>query len=215
MLFTFSTELLPIKTDSDLDPKFVCWILALFPTPWILIHLISADLMASIFFCCGICAVIRYASIPDSTPVVLPALFLSFAIWTKINSLLYTALVPLLWFALAQNQTFKEKVKRAALQSLLVLLFLMPLFIRNFVAVGDPLYPALKNMFPGSRWSQQQQQALRLDSFSKRENIASSILKDTISTYSPKRFFRCCRRSGSRIHFWCVDLCFFTKEFSF
>ncbi len=170
-------EFLPAKADSDTDPKFICWILALFPAPWILIHLMSADLLASIFFCCGICAVIRYASIPNSIPVVLPALFLSFAIWTKINSLLYTALVPLLWFALAQNQTFKEKIKRAALQSLLILLFLTPLFIRNFVAVGDPLYPALKNIFPGSRWSQQQQLALRLDSFSKRENIASSILK--------------------------------------
>jgi hypothetical protein len=171
------TEFLPAKDGSDLDPEFVAWILALFPAPWILIHLITADLLASIFFCCGICAVIRSASIPNSTPIVFPALLLSFAIWTKINCLLYIALVPLLWYVLAQDKKFIEKTKIAALQALLVFVFLIPLLIRNFIAVGDPLYPALRNIFHRSAWSNEQQLALRYDSFSKRDNIVVSILK--------------------------------------
>lgn len=171
------TEFLPPNGDSQIDPKFVCWILALFPAPWILIHLITADLLASLCFCCGICAVVKSTSISDSNYTVLPALFLSFAIWTKINCLLYTALVPLLWFLMAKNQTFIEKTKRIAAQSLLVFLFIIPLLIRNFIAVGDPLYPALNKIFSESRWSHEQQLALRLDSFSSRDNTPVSILQ--------------------------------------
>lgn len=171
------TQFLPTKGDADLDPKFVCWILALFPAPWILIHLVSADLLASLFFCCGICAVVKSTSIPNSTPSILPALFLSFAIWTKINCLLYTALAPLLWFLLAKNQTFVENAKRIGLQAILVFIFLFPLLMRNFIAVGDPLYPGLEKLFQESGWSHEQQVALQLDSFSSRDNIAASILK--------------------------------------
>lgn len=169
-------EFLPSQDDSAIDPKFVCWILALFPAPWILIHLITADLLASLFFCCGVAAVVRSTSVPNSTSRFLPAVFLSFAIWTKINCLLYAALLPVLWFLLAKNKTFIEKTKRIALQALLVFLLLLPLLIRNFVAVGDPLYPALKNIFPKSSWSVVQQRALELDSFSSRENLALSML---------------------------------------
>jgi hypothetical protein len=171
------TEFLPVQDDSAVDPKFICWILALFPAPWILIHLITADLLASLFFCCGVAAVIRTASVPNSTSTFLPALFLSFAIWTKINCLLYTALVPILWFLIANNQSFIERGKKIALQAILVFLFLLPLFVRNFVAVGDPLYPGLKSLFPTSGWSFEQQRALQFDSFSKRDNLALSVLK--------------------------------------
>jgi hypothetical protein len=170
------TEFLPAQGDSDVDPKFVCWILALFPAPWILIHLITADLLASLFFCCGVAAVVRSTLVPNYQPKFLPAFFLSFAIWTKINCLLYTALLPVLWLLLAKNQTFLEKMKKISLQVLLIFLFLLPLLIRNFAAVGDPLYPALKNIFPKSSWSLEQQRALRLDSFSSRQNLAISIL---------------------------------------
>jgi hypothetical protein len=174
------TEFLPTKEDSNVDPKFICWILALFPAPWILIHLITADLLASLFFCCGVAIVVRFASAPNSTPTFLPALLFSCAIWTKINCLLYTALIPVLWFLLAKHETFSEKVKQIALQAALVFLLLLPLLIRNFVAVGDPLYPALKNIIPKSSWSIEQQRALKIDSFSRRENLALSIIKTPV-----------------------------------
>lgn len=201
------TEFLPGEGDWHLDPKFVCWILALFPAPWILIHLITADLLASLFFCCGVASVIRFTSVPNFTSKFLPAVFLCFAIWTKINCLLYTALLPLLWFLLAKNQTFLEKGKKIALQVFLVFLFLLPLLIRNFWAVGDPLYPALKNLFPKSSWSLEQQRALRLDSFSSRENLAISILNTPFMLTFRKGSFGAAAEPG--LAFLCGVLIYF------
>ena len=200
-------EFLPSQNDSAVDPKFICWILALFPAPWILIHLITADLLASLFFCCGVAAVVRSTSIPNSTSTFLPALFLSFAIWTKINCLLYTALLPLLWFLLAKNQTSIQKAKAIALQGVLVFLCLLPLLIRNFAAVGDPLYPALKNIFPKSSWSVVQQRALELDSFSRRENLGLSILNTPLLLTFRKGSFGAAAEPG--LAFLCGVLMYF------
>ncbi len=207
------TELLPAKEDSALDPKFASWILALFPAPWILIHLVTADLLASIFFCCAIAAVVRYAPMPYYRSLIVPALFLSFAIWTKINCLLYGALVPLLWFVLDSGQTFGEKGKKIVWQVLLVSVFLAPLFIRNFVAVGDPLYPAFKNIFCASRWTHEQQLVLRLDSFSSRDNIPVSILNTPLLLTLRKGSFGAAAEPGLAFLFGILIYVFVRKHF--
>jgi hypothetical protein len=203
-------EFLPAESNSDLDPKFVCWILALFPAPWILIHLVTADLLASLFFCCGIAAAIRFAG--TSTRTILPALFLAFAIWTKINCLIYSAFVPLLWLLIAKKETFVEKIKAVGFQTILVFLFLLPLLIRNFVAVGDPLYPGLKNIFPRSAWSFEQQRALQLDSFSKHENIAVSAVKTPFLLTFRKGAFGAAAEPGLAFLFGVLIYLFFRKN---
>jgi hypothetical protein len=176
VFFDITRKIVP----SNFNSQFVCWVLLLFPAPWILIHLISADLLVSLFFCCGIAALVNQSGLSAKFQTLVVSAFISFAILTKLNCLLYTAFLPILTLTLNPEKRFSTKLRILFSQGLLILLFISPFLVRNYFATGDPLYPALKSEFPNSAWTEEQQLALRQDSFSSRENILLDALKTPI-----------------------------------
>ena len=116
----------------DFNSQFVCWVLLLFPAPWILIQLITADLLVSLFFCCGIAVLVNQSGLSTKSQIVLASAFISFAILTKLNCLLYTAFLPILTLGLNSEKRFSTKLRILFSQGLLILLFISPFLFRNY-----------------------------------------------------------------------------------
>jgi hypothetical protein len=150
---------------------------------WILIHVVTADLLVALFFCSGF-ALLTSDKWPHRR-ILLVALLFAFAAWTKINILLYVALTTVYWTLTYKTQRWKQL---AVCYSVFFLL-IVPLLLRNSITVGDPLYPMFANVLHSADWSPAQTAALRIDSFPQKVfGMKSMILVPWDLTFHPGRF---------------------------
>ena len=153
----------------------------LFPAAWILIHIISADLLVTLFFCAGVISLVKTFDSVSRMTIVQSSLLLAFSAWTKSNVLIYFSFLPLLWLALARwrpSYGFWEIVWK---HCGMILLFTLPLLLRNYFLLGDPLYPALSGIFSSKSWTPQQSAALQLDSLAGKNSGALEVLLAPLS----------------------------------
>ena len=147
----------------------------LLPAAWILIHLTTADILTSLFFCSGVIFLLSLQASdgPSCRRMLLASAFLiACSVWTKWNVLLY--IPPLIVL-------FKPQFSRVNLLRLFVLFagivfMIAPLLIRNYVTIGDPLYPILSEWLHNPNWSALQQHALQRDSFPERNRSILDLI---------------------------------------
>ena len=160
------------KVHPDAKMEFSVLPILFLPGVWVLIHVVTADVLAGLFFCAGV-AFLAVQTRPLSGRTVLAgALLIAFSAWTKSNVNLYIPLLAVLWISLFGLQEWKKLLQFY----LLIFLLIAPLLLRNFVTLGDPLYPALWQIFPNAGWSPQQSHALQMDSFPHRAKSLADIL---------------------------------------
>jgi hypothetical protein len=140
--------------------EFLLFIALLIPSAWIQIHIITGEMLVTLFFCAGVVTLVK--EYDDLTPrkMITIALLLAWSIWTKWNALVYVGFVGVLWLILLRGQW-----KSLGLLYGLIFLFVLPLLARNFLAFGDPLYPSLSGIFSTPYWGSRQSMAIELDSF--------------------------------------------------
>ncbi len=159
------------EENAETDVRFELSILPLLllPTVWLLVHLITADLLTALFFCSGCLLLLRR----QNDQFAMAAILIAFSGWTKSNVYLYFPALLLL---------FPLKLSRSGLYSAIkvfaiIVLILLPLWIRNFIVLGDPVYPVLSQKLSGRYWSEAEEKALRKDSFPDRVNDIQTFVK--------------------------------------
>ena len=156
LIYLHVLRMLSSVKGEDLDSKYIVIPLFLLPVPWILLHIVNPDLLNSFFFVAAVCAILQ--SNHGSKSVALSALFLAFTCWTKYTIYPYLLFFPLLlWRPGMDSRVF---VKKLALFSLVFLVILSPLYIRNVVLKNDPLYPLLNGVF-STDWKPEQTAAVQ------------------------------------------------------
>ncbi len=161
-------------------------LMLLFPSAWILIHLVTAELLVGLFFCSGIALLVKEYEGISLRIVASSALLLAFSAWSKANVLLYIFLIPLLWVQLCRWRPGIQDWKNLWLLCGMIFLFLLPLFARNFILLGDPLYPAFAGILGVKNWSPQQDIAWQLDHTSGDAQGWTAVLLTPIKlTFSP------------------------------
>jgi|GEM_PF-4154040 len=154
ILYCSASYIQSLHADSEFRAaQFVVPILAI-PSFWILVHLVTADLLTALFFSSGVFLILINGE--RSSVLVIAATLVAFSCWTKWNVLLYAPFLILF---------FGVQIRRTALFTLVTLLLLLPLLIRNYVRLGDPLYPILSVKLSSPLWGIEQENALHGDSF--------------------------------------------------
>lgn len=140
--------------------EWLMFIALLIPSAWIQIHIITGDILVTLFFCAGVITLAKEFDDLTSRKILTVAFLLALSIWSKWNALVYVAFIGVLWLVLLRGQW-----KSLGLLYCLIFLFLLPLLLRNFFAFGDPLYPSLSGIFSTPSWSSWQSMAIEIDSF--------------------------------------------------
>jgi hypothetical protein len=147
----YQTDLLAlVKTELLAIPML------LFAGAWLLIHALMPDLLTAVFFCAGVSAIVKEFDLLSPRKLFNAGLLLSFAMWTQYAALLYVLLTPVLWLSLSHWRLSRESWKQLGTCIGLSLLLWLPFLIRNFIASGDPFYPALSGILPDLGWTPQQ-----------------------------------------------------------
>ena len=89
-------------------------------------------------------------------------------VWTKPTALPYTLLLAVLWFPL---NLVGLNLKKFVLLFAIIFFLICPLFIRNYVSTGDPLYPALSTALENPNWSREQQLAWDVDTALQKDRV--------------------------------------------
>jgi hypothetical protein len=156
------------------------------PTFWILVHLVTADLLTAFFFSSGIFLLLLYRD--RLSAITFAAALIAFSCWTKWNVLLYLPFVIIL---------FGTNIRKLVPFTIIVFVLITPLLIRNYLSAGDPLYPILSVKLSNPNWSTEQAKALAMDSFPTRARTFKSFLLAPLELMTkPDRF-----GSASRIGF--------------
>ena len=133
------------------------------PSAWILIHILTAEMLVGMFFCAGVVLLTKEYEILSFRKLWVVSLFFAFAAWTKSNVFPYIFLLVILWFSLARWKFSRQSFKDLGVLYGLILLLLLPFIIRNYFQFGDPLYPALAGIVTLPHWSVAQSIALQMD----------------------------------------------------
>jgi hypothetical protein len=143
--------------------------LLMLPNVWILIHLVTADLLTALFFCSGVFLLLAEEN--TNRTIVISSALIALSFWTKANVLLYVP--PIVILCLKRRTNLKQLIIFFGL----VFLFILPLLIRNYIYFGDPFYPVLSRQISNANWSAQQDVALSQDSFPPRARTPWNWIK--------------------------------------
>lgn len=169
--------------------EFLAILMLLLPAAWILVHILTAELLLGLFFCSGVIFLTKEFEALSWRKLFTAALFFAFSAWTKSNVMLYVFFVFVLWFSLNRWRFSIESLKKLGLLFAMILILLLPFFIRNYLTVGDPLYPAFAGVFSVKNWSNQQSIALQADiSAPQDRGIKDIFLTPFLLTFLPQRF---------------------------
>lgn len=159
-----------------------------FPAAYTLIYFGTSDLLASLFFCCGIAYLIKEFDGLSVRKLFHVALLLGFSLWVKLGVLAYIALSPALWFALNRWRWTRGFWKEIGLIWGCVFLMWLPLLIRNGLAFGDPIYPALAGLVTNENWSASQSVAFVRDFMQASRSFADILITPILLTFQPSNF---------------------------
>lgn len=169
--------------------EFLAILMLLLPAAWILVHILTAELLLGLFFCSGVIFLTNEFEALTWRKLLTAALFFAFSAWTKSNVMLYVFFVFVLWFSLNRWRFSIESLKKLGLLFAMILILLLPFFIRNYLVVGDPLYPAFAGFFSVKNWSNQQSIDLQADiSAPQDRGVKDIFLTPFLLTFLPQRF---------------------------
>jgi hypothetical protein len=159
------------------------------PAAWILIHILTAEMLVGLFFCSGVALLMKEFDALTLRKLWVVALFLGFSALTKSNVLLYLPFLFILWFVHSRWNFSKEKLQSMGLLFAMILLILAPFFIRNYIKLGDPLYPALSGFLELKNWGRQQSLALQQDiAATENRGILDIFLTPIRLTFAPSNY---------------------------
>jgi hypothetical protein len=158
------------------------------PSAWILIHVLTAELLVALFICSGVVLLVKEFDILTLRKLWVVSLLLAFSAWTKSNVFPYIFLIFILWFALFGWKFTKENLRNLGLLYGMFLLLMMPFFIRNYLQLGDPLYPAFSGIFSSKYCSVQQSIALQPDIGPGNRDVSDIFMTPLRLTFSPAAY---------------------------
>lgn len=141
--------------------EFLVFAAFLIPSVWIQTHILTGDMLVALFFCAAVITLVKECEDINHRKIATIAFLFAFSIWTKWNVLLYVLLLPVLWFFLV-----RKKWKELGLLYGWIFLLILPLLVRNYLILGDPLYPSLSGIFNTPTWTTRQSLAIEMDSLS-------------------------------------------------
>ena len=168
LLVDLTAQLMKEESNQNLKSEFIVLPLLFLASIWTQVHLVTADLLVAMFLISAITCMIKSRLAIDYKLVIAVAVLAAWAGWTKPTALPYTLLLAVLWFPL---NLVRLNLKKFVLLFAIIFLLICPLFIRNFVSTGDPLYPALSTALENPNWSREQQLAWDVDTAPKENRI--------------------------------------------
>ena len=169
--------------------EFLAILMLLLPAAWILVHILTAELLLGLFFCSGVIFLTKEFEALTWRKLFTAALFFAFSAWTKSNVMLYVFFVFVLWFSLNRWRFSIESLKKLALLSCYdpdpASSFLYP----ELFGIGRSAVSSFCRFFSVKNWSNQQSIDLQADiSAPQDRGIKDIFLTPLLLTFLPQRF---------------------------
>ncbi|MFC1712528.1 ArnT family glycosyltransferase [Candidatus Poribacteria bacterium] len=127
------------------------------PTVFSQIRVASTDLAGSFWMLGAIALIVLWLHDPEPGFCLLSGAFMGFAIGTKYNFMYETATVFLITFfygILFQRPFLTAKnIKTMLLSISIAIVIASPWYVRNWILMGNPVYPFYYSLFGGKNWS--------------------------------------------------------------
>ncbi len=147
LIIDFSVEFFNLK-----KKKILLLIILSLPVTALLITTVKNDLVSALFILLGIKFALKGRN-------VLSAVFWGFSIGVK-----YTNVIPLiLFFVMLFFRKKGIKLKVVVLIGIIIFLVIIPLLLKNFLLIGNPVYPFLNSIFKAEAWDISRHEIMRGD----------------------------------------------------